>query len=135
MQYEELLDKAYEKLPKSQEASQRLEIPTPEILIQGNQTIIKNFNQICQALRREPKHVFKYLTKELASPGTFDSQRATFQTKISQSIIKDKIDNYVKEYVYCKECKRPDTKLIKEGRITIMKCEACGAKSAVRELK
>src|SRR3972149_9111776 len=118
MQYEELLDKAYEKLPKSQEASQRLEIPTPEILIQGNQTIIKNFNQICQALRREPKHVFKYLTKELASPGTFDSQRATFQTKISQSIIKDKIDNYVKEYVYCKECKRPDTKLIKEGRIT-----------------
>ena len=135
MQYEELLKRAYEKLPKTKEASERFEIPIVETLIQGNQTIIKNFGQICQTLRREPRHLFKYLTKELASPGIFDQQRATFQTKISQRVIQSKLESYVKEFIICRECKRPDTKLIKEDRIVIMKCEACGAKSAVREIK
>lgn len=135
MDYEELLNKAYEKLPQTAKYSDRFEIPTAETAVQGNQTIIKNFSQICEALRRDPKHLLKFLTKELATPANFDGSRANLQSKIPQSLIQKKLDTYVKDYVLCKECGRPDTKLSKEDRIIFLKCEACGAKNSVKLIK
>jgi len=135
MNYEELLNKAYEKLPQTAKYSDRFEIPTVETAIQGSQTIIKNFSQICESLRRDPKHLLKFLTKELATPANFDGSRAMLQSKIPQSMIQKKLDMYVKDYVLCKECGRPDTKLSKEDRIIFLKCEACGAKNSVKLIK
>lgn len=132
MEYEDLLEKAYEKLPKVKVDEERFEIPKFEIMIQGNQTIVKNFAQVCHVLRREPKHVLKFLTKELATPANIDQTRALFQSKLFRNTVQKKLESYVKEYVLCKECKKPDTKLIKKDRVTILKCEACGATSAVR---
>jgi len=37
------------------------------------------------------------------------------------------IDAYIKEYVICSECGRPDTHLIKSDRILTLRCDACGA--------
>ena len=135
MTYEDLLNKAYESLPNIEESTERLEIPSPDIIIQGRQTIIKNFSQICEAIRRSPNHLLKYLTKELATPAGFDGTRATLQSKISRRMIESKLDSYMKEYVICKECGRPDTKLVREDRIDFLKCEACGAKSSVKSVK
>ncbi|MDD5086823.1 MAG: translation initiation factor IF-2 subunit beta, partial [Candidatus Nanoarchaeia archaeon] len=52
--------------------------------------------------------------------------------KISARLINDKITSYVELFVVCPECKRPDTKLMKEDNITIMKCLACGARHPVK---
>jgi len=135
MDYEELLNKAYEKIPKLSKVSDRFEIPTVEIIFQGNQTLIKNFSAICEILRRDPQHLLKFLTKELATPANFDGSRIILQSKIHQSLIQKKLEIYVKDYVICKECGRPDTKLIKEDRITFLRCEACGAKTSVKVIK
>jgi translation initiation factor 2 subunit 2 len=135
MDYEHMLNEAYEKLPKQKTCEGRFEIPIVETMLQGNQTIVKNFQTIAQALRREPKHLLKFLTKELATPASIDGGRAMFQTKISQKMIQTKLESYVKEYIICRECKRPDTKLEREGRIEFLKCEACGARSSVKQLK
>jgi translation initiation factor 2 subunit 2 len=132
--YEELLEKAYEKFPKIKESEERLVIPLAEVSYQGNQTIIKNFSQIAQVLRRDTNHLMKFLTKELAAPGS-SNDKATFQAKLPQKIIQQKIEVYVRDYVVCKECKRPDTKLIKEDRLTFLVCEACGAKISVKSIK
>ena len=134
MNYEELLERAYEKLPKIKEQKERFEIPIVDSDIQGNMTIFKNFIPVTQTNRREPKHFLKYLTKQLAAPGSIEGQKATFQSKITKRVMQSKLDNYVKDFVVCKECKRPDTKLIKEDRILILKCEACGAKTGVRSI-
>ena len=134
MTYEDLLEKAYEKLPKMKEQEERFEIPKVEAVIEGNRTIFRNFIPVAQALRREPRHLLKYLTKELAAPGNIDGQRAIFQSKLFTKIIQTKINNYVRDYVICKECERPDTKLEKEDRLAFMKCEACGAKSGVKSI-
>lgn len=131
MDYNELLDKAYEKLPKIEGTGERFEIPKVEVLNQGNKTIINNFIKITQIIRREPDHLLKYLTKALAVPGAVEGQKLVLNTNLSAKRIQDKIDVYVKTYVICKECSRPDTKLVKEGRITLIKCEACGAKSNI----
>jgi translation initiation factor 2 subunit 2 len=135
MDYETLLNKAYEKLPKIEETTERFEVPSVDIMIQGRQTIIKNFSQICEILRRKPKHLLKFLTKELATPAGFDGVRATFQSKLPQKLIQNKLEVYIRDYVICKECGKPDTKLIKEDRITFLKCEACGAKASVKPIK
>ena len=134
MQYEELLEKAYSKLPKTNEEGERFVIPVADVSVQGSQTIVKNFSQIAQALRRESSHLMKFLTKELAAPGS-SNDRAIFQAKLSEKIIQQKIEAYVKEYVLCSECKRPDTRLIKEDRLTFLVCEACGAKTPVKSIK
>ncbi|EQD39718.1 translation initiation factor IF-2 subunit beta, partial [mine drainage metagenome] len=38
---------------------------------------------------------------------------------------------YTQKYVICSECKRPDTHLSKDGRFTLLICEACGAQRPV----
>jgi len=132
--YEEMLKEAQQKLPKDIVKKRRLEVPKPKILIQGNQTFIMNFDEITNVIRRDPKHLAKFLFRELAIPGHIDGGRLILQGKVFSNLIEKKIDSYIKEFVYCKECDRPDTKLVKEGRITFMVCEACGAKSAVRNI-
>jgi len=135
MDYESLLNKAYEKLPKTEEYKDRFKIPVAETIIQGNQTIIQNFSQIAETLRREPSHILKFLAKELAAPAGLDGTRAILQAKFSQKMIQQKLEAYVVDYVFCKECKNPDTRLIKEDRIVFLKCEACGAKSSVKAIR
>ena len=132
MSYEELLNKAFEKLPDVKETDERFEIPNIESDIEGTQTTVRNFVQIADKLRREPKHMLKFFTKELAAPGSIKGKMAMFQTKAPRKKIQQKLETYVREYVMCKECHRPDTKLVKENRITILVCEACGAKYGVK---
>ncbi len=132
--YEKLLDRAMSKIKKTGN-TERFEMPQIDSIIQGNQTIIRNLNHIAASLRREQKHVLKYLARETASPVHGDGQRGIFQARIPRKVLQGKLENYVKEYVICKECKRPDTKLIKEGGIMILRCEACGARASVKAIK
>ena len=39
------------------------------------------------------------------------------------------------EYVLCSECDRPDTKIVKDGRVLILTCETCGAHRPVHVRK
>ncbi len=132
--YEKLLDKAMSKVKKSG-TGERFEIPKVDSIIQGSQTILKNLSQIADSLRRDQKHILKYLAKETASPVHTDGQRGYFQSKIQQRTLQIKLENYIKEYVICKECKKPDTKLTKDGNITTLTCEACGARATVKPIK
>jgi len=132
--YEELLKRAMEKVPKQKGTGERFEMPRIDAVIQGSHTIIKNFGDICAKLRREPKHLMKFLTKELAVPGSTDGTRANFQGRLSYRMLEGKLELYVKEYILCKVCGRPDTRIMKEGRIEQMRCDACGARSPMREI-
>lgn len=132
--YEKLLDAAIEKMPKKLHEKDRFQIPEAVTEIQGNKTLIRNFGEIAVILRREPAHVAKYLFKELATPGNIQGDTLILQRKLPQSPIQEKIMTYVKYYVYCKICGEPDTKFVKEGRITIIQCDACGARSPYKAI-
>ncbi|MCS7106000.1 MAG: translation initiation factor IF-2 subunit beta [Candidatus Aenigmarchaeota archaeon] len=134
MNYEEMLEKAMKELPAEIKTKQRFEIPQVICEVVGNKTILRNFLEILANLRRDAKHLSKFLLKELATSGNVEDDVLIFQGKISKEIIQKKIEDYVKRFVICKECKNPDTKLLKEDRITVMKCEACGARSAVENI-
>jgi len=114
--------------------SERFEIPKANIIYSGNKTIITNFAKISSLLRREKKHIAKYMFKELAAPGNINGNELIILSKISRNILQKKLESYAKEYVICPQCGKPDTKIIKEGKITYLKCEACGAKKFLKNL-
>jgi len=132
MDYEKMLKKVRKELPKINSKTERFEIPKVIGHIQGNKTIISNFNQIANTLQRKPEHLLKYILKELATPGDLKSTGLLIGRKISSIIINGKIKKYVDVFVTCPECKRPDTELLKERGITFMQCLACGARHPVK---
>ncbi|MEM2874064.1 MAG: translation initiation factor IF-2 subunit beta [Candidatus Nanoarchaeia archaeon] len=135
--YEEMLNIAYEKLTqdKKSEESVRLEVPEIKSTISGNKTVIYNLEIIAKAIRRDIDHLFKFLLRELATTGIFKNSEAHFVGKFKQEQLAMKINKYVKEFVLCKQCNKPDTHLEKTQIATFLVCEACGAKESVRTLK
>ena len=134
MDYESMLNKAYEKIPKKSETGDRFKVPAVDIETVGPKTLFKNFSQIIAVLRRDSTHLAKFLSRELAVPNSIQGNNLLLQGKVGRDILQKKLDAYIKEFVYCKQCGEPDTKLVKEGRIVYIVCEACGARTPIRSL-
>lgn len=130
MDYEEMLKKAVQNLPVRSET--RFEIPVASVLVGKKQTVIRNFSDIVKTLRREQSEVSKFLFKELAVPGDIRGNELVLQAKVPTSLINQRIKEYVRDFVLCKECGKPDTALQKIDNYIFIKCEACGAKRPVR---
>ena len=129
--YEQLLDEAYKNIKPVESKIDRFEIPKVEGHVEGNKTIITNFKQICSYIRRDCDHLLKFLLKELAAPGSMKGDRLVLTRNISSKMINEKIAIYLQQYVICKECKKPDTELTKDGEFHFIHCLACGAKKSV----
>lgn len=133
--YFSLLDRAKEKLPEVAESHERFKIPDLDILQEGKTTVVRNFIDLTDTLRRDPQHVLQFLLRELGTPGNIEGRRAVFKAKISPVQLSDKIQMYTETFVICSECGRPDTRMIKEGRTLVLECEACGAHRPVNVRK
>lgn len=133
--YEKLLDRVWNSLPEKLKSMSRYEIPVANTIVEGNQTIIRNFNEIADILNRDSRHILTYLSKELAAPATFDGNRAIIQRVLRGEMINKKIGDYAKEYVLCHECKRPDTKITELSGEKIIRCTACGGWWPMRKIK
>jgi len=130
MNYEDLLKKARKNLPARTEI--RFEIPVASVQLGKKQTVIRNFVDIAKALRREPAEIAKYMFKELAVPGSIRNNELVLQSKVPTMLINQRIQEYVRDLVICKECGKPDTALQKVDNYTFVKCEACGAKRTAK---
>lgn len=135
VEYSRLLDRAWEMLPERLKTPVRFEMPQAETFVEGNTTIIKNFSELADKLRREPEHIMKFLFKELAAPGIRDSSRVIIQRVLKQSVINKKIEDYAREFVLCHECGKPDTGISELEGVKIIKCEACGGWWPMRRIK
>ncbi|MBS3155116.1 translation initiation factor IF-2 subunit beta [Candidatus Woesearchaeota archaeon] len=131
--YLKLLDKAITEIPKEVSEFNRLEIPKVTGRIEGNKTIINNFNQICKFFNRDVQHILKFLLRELATPAKLEENRLIFGRKLNPQLINDKLKEYADIYVFCPVCKKPETHLITEDGKLYIKCTACGAKNNVKE--
>jgi translation initiation factor 2 subunit 2 len=129
--YSEMLARARARLPPVQIGSDRFQVPEPDIMSDGKNTVLRNFQEITAVLRREPAHLIGYLARELGCPGVLDGPRGVLKSRLTRDQIAQRIREYTEKYVICSECKRPDTHLQKEGRLTLLICEACGAQRPV----
>lgn len=133
--YLEWLDRGLSKVPKT-ESRDRLNVPGVECIGEKNKTIVQNLNQIADLLNRDVKHLLKYMTLRLAAPySEIGEGRYVFKGRILPKQLDTVIADYIKAYVECPVCKRPDTKLSREKRgIVQLVCLSCGAVSPVKSL-
>ena len=61
--YESLLNRAEELLPKNVFETSRFEVPRVDSFIIGNRTIVKNFREIAQVLNRDVDVFLKYILR------------------------------------------------------------------------
>ena len=133
MEYKKMLENVYKEVKQvSDKESKRFEVPKIRGSFEGKKTILINFFQIADYIRRKHEHFQKFILKELATSGYRDGDRLILNIKVPSLKINHKIEEYLKEFVLCKECKKPDTELIKENRLNFVHCLACGAKHSVR---
>lgn len=130
MEYEDMLRKALQNLPAKQES--RFEVPAASIQQGKKQTVIKNFADIVKTLRRAPEDVARYIFKALAVPGSVRGTELILQSKVPSPLINQRLKEYIKDFVICEECGKPDTVLQKIDSYIFIKCEACGAKRPAR---
>ncbi len=131
-EYEKMLEEAYKKVKQVNTSTSRFEIPKIEGHFEGKKTILTNFFQIASYIRRKPEHFQKFMLKELAASGQKEGDRLILNIKVPSEKINQKVEEYVKEFVLCKECGKPDTELIKQDRLIFINCLACGAKHSIR---
>ncbi len=131
--YHEMLDEAIESLPKEVILTERFEIPKVTGHIQGNKTVITNFNNILGFFRRDRDHFLKFLLKELATPGTFDGPRLVLGRRVNAGMINQKVERYAAIYVLCSNCGKPDTQIMNKEGINYLKCSACGNQIRIQE--
>lgn len=131
--YEKLLKRIQENLSdNNKQESARFELPPVDVMWEGQKTFLRNFSDFPKVLRRDADKVLQYLSKEFAVPAERLGEKAMFIGKRDPEDFTRLFQIYVKDYVECPTCKSPDTKVVKENRISFLICEACGAKSTMK---
>lgn len=128
--YDELLDKGMEEA-EDLEQGDRFEVPVADTRKEGSKTIIPNFSDIASKFGREEKHLSKYVQNELGTAGHIEGKELVLNGEFRRGSIQGKIQQYAEEYVFCPECSRPDTKIVKEKGVEMLKCQACGARTPI----
>lgn len=131
--YTDLLKEAYESVEPVEEC-RRFEVLKVKGHHEGTRTIITNFAQVVTCLRRDPDHVMKFLTKELASSGEIRGDRLILSRKLPSKVVNEKIEKYVNLFVLCPKCKKPDTELEEDKGKAFLRCLACGEKYEVHRI-
>src|SRR3972149_2885157 len=132
--YDELLKRARAQVPEVMLKRERLEMPRLFVSMIGMRTTISNFKEVADLLDRDPQHILKFLTREMATAATYHDGRAIFQGKFPRDTFERLLTRYMESFVICPVCKRPDTKIVKEKRLAFLLCNACGAKSSIKQL-
>ncbi len=131
--YQELLDKAYEKIPENVKKLSRFEIPKVELRIESRNTFITNFNKIVSTLNREKKHFLGIFLKTAGTMGEIRGQQLFLKGQYKNQVLNRLIENYTKTYVLCSICNKPDTQIQRESKKFYLKCTACGAREEIKE--
>ncbi len=134
MDYEALLDRALQRLPETALKKERFETPAWEVAREGNRTYLKNFAEVCSKLDREPLLLLKFMVSVIGTKGSLEERRALLVGNFNTASLQKGLEAFVQEFVMCPACHRPDTRLRREGRALVMKCDACGARHGRRSL-
>jgi translation initiation factor 2 subunit 2 len=131
--YEELLERAYKSIPEKAVSGERFEIPKFDMFVEGNKTIIRNYQAVVEKLRRSSDLLTKFFSKELAVPISTDGGRMILHGKLMTDNVNRKLEEFTLKYVLCRECKKPDTNITEIGHgFKQITCEVCGAKNTVK---
>ena len=135
-EYSKLLKRATEGLPSESDKgeAERFLMPEFQSFVEGKTTIISNFTDVARKLERENAHLVKFLAIEVGAQGEIDGHRLRLNAAKTPIFLNQKLEAYVKEFVICKECGKPDTEIRMIDNVPWIKCKACSTKYAIRKI-
>ena len=139
MEYKSLLEDAYNNIIQKDNLNSasvcgRFEVLNVAGHFEGSRTIITNFLKVSSCIRRSPEHLIKFLSKELATSAELSGDRLILCRKVSSANVNEKVAKYVKCFVTCGKCGKPDTELSEENYKLFLKCLACGNKVEIHKI-
>ena len=129
MNYDDMLDRAYDQVTDFGETDTRLEIPTPDTSFDGSFTEYSNFHETAQTLNRDKKELLTFFQDSLATNGSLDDRVARFKGQFSDEELEEYLNEFFETYVGCEQCGSPDTKYEEQSGVEVIRCTACGATS------
>ena len=110
----------------------RLYIHPMDVIISTKYTIIQNFVDICIQLNHEPNNICYYYSQELVGTTCIVLNcslkiKGKYKLNELQRILK----NYIKEYIYCNDCKNYDSIIYKENQLTFKSCNYCKSRKSI----
>ncbi|MFB6244819.1 MAG: translation initiation factor IF-2 subunit beta [Candidatus Nanohaloarchaea archaeon] len=130
-EYDELLEKGLEEVPEDVGESDRFEVPEVKTRKDGSKTIVENFQEFVTTFNRDEKHLSKFVQDELGTAGHIENGELVLNGEFRRGNIAGRIENYTEEFLYCPECRSPDTKMTSEKGVELLKCQACGARNPI----
>ena len=83
----------------------------------GGITIVDNTTQLCKSLNRSPGAIAKWLSKQLSQPVQIVKDCWQLRGTHTAAELQTKIGEYIKQYVLCRGCGNPETKLVSYVRL------------------
>lgn len=110
---------------------------TPDTQYYGpKKTRIVNFRTICRNLNRPDDHVRTFLMSELCAPSIVtDDGCLVIRGRHNSHKIYSIINQYIDQYVKCKQCKSYNSKLVKEARLYTCACSMCGHRKVLPHIR
>src|SRR3972149_7614063 len=93
--YKELLKRGCSQIPEVSLKRERLDLPPLYVSTVGMRTIISNFKDVAGSLDRDPQHILKFLTREMATAATYHDGRAIFQGKFRRDSFERLLERYM----------------------------------------
>ncbi len=134
LDYNLLLARARKQLESINVEHERFVIPELENMIQGKKTVLRNAGQISKTLKRDIQHMLRYFVKETGVPATNDDTKIILNGMVNSYKVSQIYTKYINEFVLCKQCKKPETRIITEKGVLLLKCDACGGVNPIRKL-
>jgi translation initiation factor 2 subunit 2 len=135
LDYTKLLDRLYLSLPSRAKENTRFELPKAQSMIQGKQTIWKNFVKVSKDLNRDTDLLYKFVMKEISTSSTIiNNQSLVLNGTFDNHKINIILDKFINAYVLCSACKKPDTEISTKNNIKVLRCTACGAVTPLSKL-
>ncbi len=129
--YEDLLDRGMDEVPDDASGSERFELPVVDTRKEGSRTVVTNFGDIAETINRQEDRLCKYLMDELGASGRVESGEMVINGELRRGEIQSRLKQFAEDYVFCPECESPDTEVLKEKGVEILKCQACGARNPI----
>lgn len=108
----------------------------PRIIVQhigkstGTKTVLVNLDEVCLSLKRDPLHILKFISYELATQTKKEDKKYVVNGKHDNKRIQEVIFDYIDFFVLCSACENPETFYVEENTLS-KECLACGAKTKV----
>lgn len=135
LEYNSLLDRLYMSLPSRTKENVRFELPRVQSIIQGKQTIWKNFVKCAKDVNREHDLLYKFVMKEISTSSTIvNNQSLVLNGVFDNYKLNVILDKFIMTFVLCSACKKPDTQIVSQSNIKVLKCSACGAVTPLPKL-